>query len=163
MTSVAKILIPGKEWLITNNKEKIGSVARATKGFVFMRKGENLNFQYLTEINKQFSINILEDSSLTMNIDQPSVDNFSIYDYPCSSKPFDPVYSVKEKLPLYTKSNKSVSQYCAGYYLIQFKKGWVKSFCPKLITLERYPFQGPYKTTSSLKTALTILNKASKQ
>ena len=48
------------------------------------------------------------------------------------------MYDVKRKLPLFTKSKKSKSLYCAGYYIIQFEKGWVKSFCPKLITIERY-------------------------
>ncbi len=67
--------------------------------------------------------------------------------------------TVKKKLPLFAKSDKSKSQYCAGYYIIKFRKGWVKSFCPKLITLERYPFHGPYKTSEEMKIALNINNK----
>jgi hypothetical protein len=49
--------------------------------------------------------------------------------------------------------------YCAGYYVIQFRKGWVKSFCPKLITLERYPYKGPFKTEEEMKTTLSQLSK----
>ena len=56
------------------------------------------------------------------------------------------IYDVHRKLALFTKSIKSKSLYCAGYYIIQFDKGWVKSFCPKLITLERYNYKGPFKT-----------------
>ena len=56
------------------------------------------------------------------------------------------MYDVKSKLPLFTKSEKSKSLYCAGYYTIRFEKGWVKSFCPKLITVERYEYRGPFKT-----------------
>jgi hypothetical protein len=70
------------------------------------------------------------------------------------------MYNVKKKLPLFAKSDKSKSQYCAGYYVIKFRKGWVKSFCPKLITLERYPFQGPFKTESEMKSTLNIVNKS---
>ena len=63
------------------------------------------------------------------------------------------------KVPLFAKSAKSKSQYCAGYYVIKFRKGWVKSFCPKLITLERYPFHGPYKTEIEMKAMLNTVNK----
>ena len=42
---------------------------------------------------------------------------------------------------------------------VQFRKGWVKSFCPKLITLERYPFQGPYKTELEMRTVLNSVSK----
>jgi hypothetical protein len=59
---------------------------------------------------------------------------------------------------LFTKSNKSKSLYCAGYYIIGFDKGWVKSFCPKLITIERYQFKGPFKTDLEMRQALSIEN-----
>ena len=48
------------------------------------------------------------------------------------------MYNVQKKLPLLQKSKKSKSLYCAGYYyIIKFDKGWVRSFCPKLVTLEK--------------------------
>jgi hypothetical protein len=81
----------------------------------------------------------------------------TVYDFLCSSKPFNPVYNVRKKLPIYAKSTKSKSQYCAGYYVIQFRKGWVKSFCPKLITLERYPFKGPFRTEQEMRQQLSVL------
>ena len=65
------------------------------------------------------------------------------------------MYDVKRKLPLFTKSNKSKSAYCAGYYIIEFEKGWVKSFCPKLITIERYNFKGPFKTEIEMRSELS--------
>jgi hypothetical protein len=43
--------------------------------------------------------------------------------------------------------------------VIKFRKGWVKSFCPKLITLERYPFHGPFKSESEMKQMLTVLGR----
>ena len=50
--------------------------------------------------------------------------------FPTSVKPYNSMYDVRNKLPLFTKSSQSKSLYCAGYYTIQFNKGWVKSFCP---------------------------------
>ena len=69
------------------------------------------------------------------------------------------MFDVKRKLPLFTKSGDSKSLYCAGYYVIRFDKGWVKSFCPKAITLQRYEYQGPFKTSQEMKTVLNSLNK----
>jgi hypothetical protein len=66
---------------------------------------------------------------------------------------------VKRKLPLFTKSEKSKSLYCAGYYIIRFEKGWVKSFCPKLITVERYETRGPYKTEIEMRMELSNANR----
>jgi len=65
---------------------------------------------------------------------------------------------VKRKLPLFTKSQKSKSLYCAGYYVIRFEKGWVKSFCPKLITVERYKTHGPFKTELEMRQELSRVN-----
>ena len=69
------------------------------------------------------------------------------------------MFDIRRKLPLFTKSSDSKSLYCAGYYVIKFDKGWVKSFCPKLITLQRYEYKGPFKTESEMKAALNQVNK----
>lgn len=157
MNSTAKVVIPNKEWLVRDGKTKIGSVAKAKKGYVFFKNGKQINFNNLAEVNSQFGVAIFEESIKKVKKDNP--DGYYIYDFPCSSKPYESVYSVKKKLPLYAKSAKSKSQYCAGHYIIKFKKGWVKSFCPKLITLERYPFHGPYKTEAEMRSALSAVNK----
>ena len=68
------------------------------------------------------------------------------------------MYDVKQKLPLFTKSKNSKSLYCAGYYIIHFNKGWVKSFCPKLITIERYESQGPFNNDLEMRSALSKVN-----
>ena len=57
-------------------------------------------------------------------------------------------------------ANASKSLYCAGYYIIKFRKGWVKSFCPKLITLERYQYQGPFKTETEMRSSLNAMSRS---
>lgn len=157
MSPTAKVLIPDREWLIKNNQEKIGSIIKSKNGYIFFHKGKMTNFDNLAEITAQFGISIFDDT--IKKIKESRADNYNVYNFPCSSKPFNPMYDVKQKLPLYAKSNKSKSQYCAGYYIIKFKKGWVKSACPKLITLERYPYQGPFKSETDMKAALNIVSK----
>lgn len=81
-----------------------------------------------------------------------------VHGFPTSCVPYNPVYDVVRKLPLFTKSEKSKSLYAAGYYIIRFEKGWVKSFCPKLITIERYESKGPFKTDIVMRTELSKAN-----
>lgn len=157
MTVITKVLIPNKEWIIEQDQEKIGSIAKHKKGYSFLRNGQNIVFKNIKQIEQELGINLSEKKFPKFEIEPAS---YSIYDFPCSSKPFVPVYNVKEKLPLFAKSSKSKSQYCAGYYIIKFRKGWVKSFCPKLITLERYPYVGPFKTENDMKAMLATVNKS---
>ena len=96
--------------------------------------------------------------NVTQVIEDKEVPVKEVYNFPTSCSPYNSLYDVKNKLPLFTKSNKSKSLYCAGYYIIHFDKGWVKSFCPKLITIERYNFKGPFKTDIEMRQALSIEN-----
>lgn len=160
MISEAKVLIPEKEWLIRNGESKIGSISKEKKEFVFLKKGLRIKFRDLSEIQSQYGIEIPEHLlKKTKKVNSNFNSDCSIYEFPCSSKPFEPVYNLKKRLPIFAKSSKSKSRYCAGYYVIKFRKGWVKSFCPKLITLERYPYYGPFKTEIEMKQTLNHVNK----
>ena len=92
---------------------------------------------------------------LTSTVKAKSKKDYIVYDYPCGSKPYNPVYDCKNRLPIYSKTPKSTSMYAAGYYIIKFEKGWVKSFCPKVITLQRYPYQGPFTTELEMRKQLS--------
>lgn len=158
MNAVSKTLIPNQEWIIEDHGKKIGSVYKKKKSYYFIRKGKTISFPNLDEVKNKLGISITENSLSKNNINNDNT--YSIYDYPCGVKPFNTLYNIKEKLPLFSKSSKSQSLYCAGYYVIKFRKGWVKSFCPKLITLERYPYFGPFKQEQEMKQMLSTLNKA---
>jgi hypothetical protein len=157
MNFISKVVIPNKEWIIEDHGQKIGSVAKLKKGYEFFRRGQKINFKDLKTFTEEFGVTLAEGKKTPIFEIEPV--SYKIYEFPCSSKPFEAVYNVKKKLPLFAKSAKSKSQYCAGYYVIKFRKGWVKSFCPKLITLERYPFHGPYKTEIEMKAMLNTVNK----
>lgn len=147
MKANAKTLIPGKEWLLRDDNSKIGTISKCKKGYQLLQKGRILPFRDLSKIKNYLEITFLDDSE-SCKIQETA--SYSIYDFPCDSKPYDPIYSIKEKLPLYIKDKKSKSVFCAGYYLVKFRKGWVKSYCPKLITLQRYQYAGPFKTEDAL-------------
>lgn len=162
MTEVhTKPLIDGKFWLIEAEGEKLGTLTKEKKGYSFMRKGQKVDIADLAVFQTLFGIEITEQQlkKEKTSTKKEAISNYNIYEFPCSSKPYNPVYDVRKKLPIYSKSDKSKSQYCAGYYIIKFRKGWVKSFCPKLITLERYSHKGPFKTELEMRQILSNTSK----
>lgn len=161
MSTTAKVLVPNKSWIVENDGRKLGTLNKEKRGFSFFHKGVKIEIKDLGEVKRHFGLNNLDQEtrkSIKTNIKVPTEP--IVYGYPCASKPHNPVYNVVKRLPIYAKSGKSKSLYCAGYYVIKFRKGWVKSFCPKLITLERYPYQGPFKTEAEMR---SVLNSMSKQ
>lgn len=157
MSTIAKVLIPNKSWLLRDSTTKIGTLNKEKKGYSFLKQGHKTELKDISAVKEKFGTELFVDS--LSGVRSVKNDINSIYDYPCSSKPFNPLYNLKKKLPIYAKSAKSKSLYCAGYYVIKFRKGWVRSFCPKLITLERYPYQGPFKSEIDMKNTLNTVNK----
>lgn len=151
----AKPIIDGKFWIIEDHGIKVGTLAKDdTDKFVLNSNTSRSIYKDTKSLEKAFGKNFF----ITAKKNDFVVVN-EIYGFPTNSKPHNPMYDVKKRLPLFTKSDDSKSIYCAGYYAIKFDKGWVKSFCPKLITIQRYDNRGPFKTESELKKVLSNVNR----
>jgi len=159
MSATAKVIVPNKMWIVEDRGTKLGTLNKEKNGYAFFRKGVKLELHTLSEVRTQFGSEIFKETTEQNKTISKIPEQYQIYDFPCNDKPYNPVYNVKNRLPIYAKSPKSKSLYCAGHYIIQFRKGWVKSLCPKLITLERYPYQGPFKTIVEMRTALSKMNR----
>lgn len=154
----AKPIVEGKFWIVEEDDKKVG-VLKVTeqKKFVFSSKDTVTVFD-----NKKKLFEMFGQDFFISKKKEPIVENDQtkeIHGYPTSTTPFNPMFDVKRHLPLFTKSNKSKSVYCGGYYIIKFDKGWVKSFCPKLITIERYQYEGPFRTEMEMKQRLNNANR----
>ncbi len=157
MNSVAKPLIPNKEWIIENNGKKVGTLSKEKKGYVFLSKGIKVQFENLHQAELEMELFLEEPQQKIISKSK------DVYGYETKTVPHNPIYDVKRKLPIYTKSSKSTSRHCAGHYIIKFPKGWVKSHCPKLITLERYPYQGPFYSEKEARESLVKANRERNQ
>ena len=155
MTTIAKVLIPNKSWLLESDGLKIGTLNKERTSYSLLKDGRKISVGTVKDVKEKLGVIFYD----IPKAKKTEIKEFTVYDFPCGSKPYGSVYNIRKKLPIYAKSTKSKSHYCAGFYVIKFRKGWVKSFCPKLITLERYPFQGPFKTEFEMKHALTTLSK----
>jgi len=146
----AKEIIKDKFWIVENEGVRVGTLAISddqfmlsdSNGVSFYKNKKQLN----TKLNTKITWTALEIKKS---------EEKETHGYPTSCVPYNSMYDVKRKLPLFTKSEKSKSLYCAGYYTIKFDKGWVKSFCPKLITVERYETRGPFKTELEMRMELS--------
>jgi len=148
----AKPIIDGKFWIIEDQGNKIGTLQKDdTERFVLTSKNNRSVFESIKSLEKRFGNNFF----ISAKEEDPITTNNEIYGYNTNCEPHNPMYDVKKKLPLFTKSNASKSIYCAGYYAIKFDKGWVRSFCPKLITVQRYEYRGPFKTEIELRQVLS--------
>lgn len=159
MSANAKVIVPNKMWIVEESGTKLGTLNKEKNGYAFFRKGIKLELHDLSEVKAKFGSEIFKENIAAIKATAKIPDQYQIYDFPCNDKPYNPVYNVKNRLPIYAKGAKSKSLYCAGHYIIQFRKGWVKSLCPKLITLERYPYQGPFKTLIEMRAALATMNR----
>lgn len=153
----AKTIIDNKFWIVEENGNKLAT----------LRKNEDDKFVMSNESgikvydNKESLIDQFGQNFFVAKIIKEANDSEpnEVHGYTTSSVPHNAMFDIKRKLPLFTKSSDSKSLYCAGYYVIKFDKGWVKSHCPKLITLQRYPFKGPFKTELEMKQVLSNVSK----
>lgn len=153
----AKAVIDNKFWIVEKDGEKIAT----------LRKDEENRFVMSNELgiriynNKSDLTNTFGKNFFVAKIikEADGSEHNEVHGYPSSCSPHNSMFDIRRKLPLFTKSLDSKSHYCAGYYVIRFDKGWVKSFCPKLITLQRYPYKGPFNTEIEMKQVLNNVSK----
>lgn len=155
MTIKAKPVLENKFWIVEDEGVRVGTLSKTDDGFVVSRKGKVDFYSTENQLKKKFGKNFL-----IANIkDNNTEETYDVHGYPTRTIPYNSMYDIKNKLPLFTKSEKSKSVYCAGYYLIKFNVNWLKSFCPKLITIERNEYIGPFKTEFEMKAALSNANR----
>ena len=158
MSLLAKAVVRNKCWIVEDDRQnKVGTIMTNPQGVVYQHNQQREQFASLKMLSDKY--NIIVDKTPPKRV---ITESNTVYDFPCEHKPNNVLWDVKHKLPIFTKGTKSKSFFCAGYYIVKFNNGWVKSYCPKLITLNRYPFQGPYKTKEDMQVQLRIANSNSR-
>ena len=162
MTVRAKTLVKDKFWIVEQNGQKLGTLQKqADNGWIFLSKqdkNERQVFHTQESLFTKFGFGIFDESNV--KVQEVQTDNFDVHGYPCSQHPYNPMFDVQKQLPIYSKTPKSKSLFCAGYYIICFEKGWRKAYCPKMITLSRYAYKGPMKSKLEMQ---QVLNNAVKE
>ena len=139
----AKLVVKNKFWVVEREGEQIATIQAAEDGVVLVNGDKREKFATIKLLSSKYNINLDKSNK---SISPKSKHAFAVYDYPCDVKPFNAMYNIKLRLPLYTKTVKSKSFYCAGYYIIKDADTWSTAFCPKKILLVRHTRLGPFNT-----------------
>lgn len=153
MSLLAKPVVKNTCWIVEEDGKKIGSILANEQGVTLLNGEHRERFPNFKLLSDRY--NIVVDKNKPQNLLD---EQHSVYGFPCENRPHNVLWDVKHRLPIFTKRAKSKSFFCAGYYIIKFNFGWAKAHCPKLITLNRYPYQGPYKTREEMQEQLKLAN-----
>ncbi len=146
-------------WIVEDNGVKVGVLKLNDQDkYVFSSNATVQTYDNKKKLIAQFGKDFFT-YSVPELIDQP-IKELTVSGFPTSVIPFNPMFDLKKKLPLFTKSKTSRAIYCAGYYVIKFEKGWVRSFCPKLVTLTENQYEGPFTTELEMKQRLIHVSKS---
>lgn len=139
-------------WIVQNNGRKVGNIRIRDSGVEFQNGSRVERFRDLTAVNVNYDI------VWQRIISNPPQNESDVFGYPTKTLPHNPEFDVHRQLPLFTSETDSKSKQCAGYYLVNLhKKGWTEMFCPKLITLDRYSYYGPYMDPEHMKARLQAI------
>lgn len=159
-----KPIIDEKFWIVESNGQKYGTLRALDSKLFELTSNGKINTLDKSGLLDTWGIDVencksndIETSIIARNTEYKHVGE--LHGFPCASEPFNSIYDVKKKLPMYTKSEKSGSFHCSGYYVIKYENGWTRAFCPKIVTLNKYEWHGPYKTKEDMLTMLRRLSK----
>ena len=153
MEFVAKPVLEDKFWILEDNGQKVGTIRSNENGVTLTVGKENHSFKRLEELKQKMKV-----SFTGKELVNKEKEEYEVHGYACKTQPYNAIFDLKRKLPLYTKTEDSQSFFTAGYYCIEFENGWVPAFCPKLITLGRNNYLGPFKTKLEMTETLRRTN-----
>ena len=155
MEFVAKPVLEDKFWILEDNGQKVGTIRSNENGVVLTVGKENHSFKKLEELKQKMKV-----SFAGKELANKEKLEYEVHGYACKTQPYNAIFDLKRKLPLYTKTEASQSFFCAGYYIVYWENdnGVSPAYCPKLITLTRYKFEGPFKTRIEMQETLRRAN-----
>lgn len=138
---VAKPVIEKQFWILQKDNEKIGNVEACDGGFQVRINDRVERYKTIKMVERQNGIHFE-----THIRSKPKKAPNMVHGYPAAGRVFNAVWDVPRHLPLYTKNKKSKSWFAAGWYTVKRGRNWRVVQDPKLITLDRYPYHGPFNS-----------------
>lgn len=145
---IAKPIIKDHFWVVTDGDKKIGNIVANNSGYGLHLNGGVVQFKNTNEIIKTAKIRFdhVKTNNTKAQLPYP--------EFPTPKKVYNSLFDVKHKLHLFTKTKKSKCYHAAGWFVVEHNNVPQVMFCPKYIFVQRYPFDGPYKTAEEAKARL---------
>ena len=149
-------------WLVIDQQRgNVGVLYQNVQGdYEYLASDIKEKFKSDRAVEKYFGARVFKQKTVESAIqpDKMFIAGFEIpFPSPELISPDHPEYT--RDVPLFSKTANSDVLYAAGWYAINFEKGWKHGNCPKLSTLITYGYEGPFKTKLELKQRLKVLNK----
>ena len=140
-------------WIVNDDTKRVGILHKTIQDkFTYVDKTETILYDSEADVKEAFQNKFLFRNTNKLDINQPATFYIKGYevDYP-NPVPVDPSHKdYMEEIPLFAKTENSDVYYAAGWYAINFEKGWKHG-------------NGPFKTKIELKQRLKVLNKIKRQ
>jgi hypothetical protein len=137
---VAKLVADKQFWILQEDDRKVGNIEAWNGGYQVRINNQVKQFKTIKLAARESNIVFAEEKVVS------KPDNTVVHGYPVAGRCYNPVWDVVHHLPIYTKTAKSKSWFAAGWYSVKRGRNWKVVQDPKLIALQRYPYQGPFKT-----------------
>jgi hypothetical protein len=137
---IAKQIVKDQFWVVTDGEKKVGNITANNSGYGLQLNGTLLQFKNTADIKKSTKIRFEPIKSNNTKAAMPYPD------FPTTARTHNSMFDVKRGLHLYTKTKKSKCYHAAGWFVMEQNGVKQTVFCPKYIFIQRYPYQGPFKT-----------------
>jgi len=142
----AKSVVKDKFWILQQNNIKIGQVKAKSDTEIEVKIHGNTARRF-TSLADMRASGLFEFTELPKP--KATISN-NVHGFPTDGLAYNAVWNVQYSLPLYTQTGDSKSWFAAGYYKINISGTWIVQYCPKLITLQRNGYEGPFKADPGL-------------
>jgi hypothetical protein len=153
-------------WIVNDDTKRVGILHKTIQDqYTYLDRTETIQFADQEEVTDFFQNQFVFDEETVMDVTVPATFYIKGYpvDYP-SPVPVEPSdEDYMEEIPLFAKTENSKVYYAAGWYAINFEKGWKHGHGPKYSTLTKYGYKGPFKTEIECRQVLRQLNKKKKE
>lgn len=148
-------------WIVLTEDgiDRVGLLSEMQDRLVLIGGGSKKQFSTRQDVSNFFKTDVFKnliEEEVTTNGVEYYIKGFKV-DFPTPVEVNGA--EVGSTLPLYAKSETSKIYFAAGYYTLKFPRGWQPANCPKYVTLQKYSYEGPFKTEQEMKSRLTELRR----
>jgi len=137
---LAKPVVDNQYWILKKDDRKIGQVEAVKDGFDVKILDRVVRYKTIKMAGREANIEFeIPKKTQLQNRNQ-------VHGYEVNGNVYNSLWNVQLRLPLFTKDSKSKSWYAAGWYCVKQHRNWQVMQNPKLITLQRYQYRGPFHT-----------------
>jgi len=137
---IAKPVIANQYWILHRDNQKVGNIEACDGGYQVKINNSISQYRTIDMAAQRAQIEFVPADATADH--KPNL----VHGYPAAGRVHNAVWNIPLKLPLFTRSAKSKSWFAAGWYSVYRNRTWRVVQDPKLITLERYQYRGPFQS-----------------